>query len=235
MNYYEKWIKETSTNNIQEKIVAFLHSYPETIEAFLSTNKSEMEFAYLALNETSLTVFLDTLRRIDKYPVLTTKDVLCFSKLENGVSRLNELLEFSPEGLTFAELGAQLVGSAKLPAQIKYGENHSKLAAALNLVEISNTRPAIVKSTPWGSYLTNFSLSEKESVIKKLLLRNACVQSVIGKALNGEVAFNDLALFLASSTRIRRMSNVRTLVTYILSGSDYETALKNINWDIRSE
>lgn len=233
MGFYREWLEADSTDLIEKYVRSFLLSDTESCEPFFVKDTIELQAAYTVLSDTNLAVFIESIRQMQTYPELTIHDVLCFSKLENGVSRLNELLEFSPDGLTFAELGEQLAGSANQMGRIKYGENQSKLASSIQLVEISNTRPALVTPTAWGSFLTRFSFHEKETVIKKMLLRNRCVQSLIGHALAGKTSLNELTLFLAPSTRIRRMSNVRTLVSFVLIQSEYEDVLSNIDWTIK--
>ena len=118
-------------------------------------------------------------------------------------------------------------------AQKKYGENQSKLAALMSLVELSNTRPIVVKETAWGSFLTRYDYSEKKDVLKKLLLRDPCVQNIICRAFSGSVQYDDVVSFLKKSTKIRRRTNVRYLVSFILQDTDREIALSNIDWDVQ--
>lgn len=232
MGFYKEWFTSTAPEDIEKYIISFLIASQESCDSLLEYDPEELSTAFQILSNSELSLFLETIDKISSSSDLTVTDVLCFSKLENGVSRLNELLEFAPNGLSFAEIGEQLAGSTNITGRIKYGENQSKLAAALLLVDISNSRPAVVKPTAWGSYLTRYRFEEKSNVIKKLILRNHCVRMIIGQALLGSTSFNDLTLFLAPSTRKRRMSNIRTLVTFVLSDSKYEKCLSNINWKI---
>ena len=112
MGFYIDWQDADSSDSIEKYARSFLLSDQESCDPFYEDDNKELEAAYNVLSKTDLSVFIEIIRGMKAFPELTIQDVLCFSKLENGVSRLNELLEFSPEGLTFAELGEQLIGSA---------------------------------------------------------------------------------------------------------------------------
>jgi hypothetical protein len=124
------------------------------------------------------------------------------------------------------------MNSVKLGAKVKYGENHSKLAAMMSLVNILNTRPVVVKPTRWGSFLTRYAFTEKSDVLKKLLLRDVCVKSILSKAFAGPVNYRDIVSFLSPSTMIRRRSNVKKLLEFIINDSEREIYLSNINWEV---
>jgi hypothetical protein len=212
MGFYIAWKNKLECDDDDQDFVCnFLLPSTDAVNALLQSSEEELN----AANES-----------------LTTADIPCFSSFENGASRLNELLEFSPEGATFEEIGYQLMNSVKSGARVKYGENHSKLAAMMSLVIISNTRPIVVKPTPWGSFLTRYSFAEKADILKKLLLRDVCVKSILSKAFIGPVNYRDVVSFLSPSTMIRRCTNVKKLIEFILIDSEREIYLSNINWEV---
>lgn len=233
MGFFSDWkTKNQEGLSTTDYIVNFIISDDYSLSSFENANDIELESAYEILSNVRLCVFLEELSKLQNVPKLTAADVPCFSTMENGASRLNELLVFSPDGLTFSEIGYQLMNSVTEAAQKKYGENQSKLAAMMGLVTLSNTRPIVVKPTSWGNYLTHYSFSEKKDVLKKLLLRDPCIQNMLFGVLRGFVKYKEVVSFLKPSTQIRRRTNVRCLVNFILEGSEYEILLSNIDWEV---
>lgn len=233
MGFYTAWKNTTVYGEDEYDFVCdFLRPSTDAVSALLEGSEEELITAFEVIKATPLMRVLDCFIDIAGNEPLTPADIPCFSKLENGTSRLNELLEFYPAGVTFAEIGYQLMNSVKPGAKVKYGENHSKLAAMMSLVDISNTRPIVVKPTLWGSFLTRYSFAEKSDVLKKLLLRDKCVKSMLSKALVGPVNYRDVVLFLSPSTMTRRGTNVKKLLEFIIKDSEREIYLSNINWEV---
>lgn len=233
MGFYIAWKNKLECDDDDQDFVCdFLLPSTDAVNALLQSSEEELNAAFEIIKSTPLPRFFDCFIDITGNESLTTADIPCFSSFENGASRLNELLEFSPEGATFEEIGYQLMNSVKSGARVKYGENHSKLAAMMSLVIISNTRPIVVKPTPWGSFLTRYSFAEKADILKKLLLRDVCVKSILSKAFIGPVNYRDVVSFLSPSTMIRRRTNVKKLIEFILIDSERKIYLSNINWEV---
>ena len=165
MDFYSLW---TETRNMGfddvAMINAFLHSDERAVATFIGGSESELIAAYTVLGVVSIEEFFDVIKDGDYNAEISPSMVPCFSNFENGAHRLIELLEFEPNGLSFADAGFQLIDAVKAGALVKYGENHSKLARMMSLVSISNKKPAIVKATPWGSYLVRFNMEQKHDV-----------------------------------------------------------------------
>ena len=233
MGFFTDWkVKSKSGLSTGEYVADFIKSEDHSVKSLKNADETELKSAYEMLSNTELGIFLNELSKLEKIPELNSTNVPCFSTMENGASRLNELLSFSPDGLTFSEIGYQLMNSVTEAAQKKYGENQAKLAAMMELVELSHTRPIIVKPTPWGNYLIQYTFSEKKDVLKKLLLRSACVQNILYGTFHGFVKYGDLVSFLSHSTQLRRRTNVRYLIDFILKDSEYEILLSNIGWEV---
>lgn len=233
MGFYMEWKNKIEFGEDGYNFACnFLRPSTDSVESLLHGSEEELKIAFDIIKSTQLTYLLDCIVDITENEILNTADIPCFSNLENGASRLNELLEFSPKGVSYEEIGYQLANSVTYGAKVKYGENHSKLATMMSLVDISNTRPALVKATTWGSFLTRYSFTEKTDVLKKLLLRDICVKKILSKAFLGPVYYRDIVSFLSPSTMIRRRTNVKKLLEYIMNGSEKEIYLSNINWEV---
>lgn len=231
--FYEKWCeKRESGVDDSDCLISFIRAATESVQPLLEGSNAELATAFSILKQIPIEEFLAVVQNEEITRELTPADVPCFSTLENGASRLNELLEFEPDGLTFADAGYQLMNSVKPGAQVKYGENHSKLAAMMTLVTISSNRPAIVRATRWGTYLTRYDWRSKEGILRKLLLRDLCVKTIVKSALIGPTTYRDVVKALSPSTAIRRRTNVKCLIEFVLSGTDHEEVLSRIDWEV---
>lgn len=216
MSFYSTWY-DVRALGIDDS--AFIKSFLERSNVSLSvlSDGSDQEIAtamqvLVALPEKEIIRVISGGDEIHLLPA----DVPCFSTFLNGAVRLNELLEFAPEGLTYAEIGYQLVGAANQLAQIKYGENHAKLAAMMSLVTISDHRPANIRATALGHYLVAMPYEEKSVVLKKLTLRDPCIQAIVRAATTGEANYRKVVENLSDSTAYRRRTSVRCAVEFAL-------------------
>ena len=233
MDFYSVWA-EMRKNGIDDRaaLTAFLSRSEQSVHPLLLGGESECSNAFSNLDSIPIEQFFEVAEFMPIERALIPADVPCFSNFENGASRLNELLEFEPEGLTFSDAGYQLMNSVKPGARVKYGENHSKLAAMMSLVTISSSRPAVVKATPWGTYLTRFDMKRKDSVLKKMLIRDICVRTIVKAALNGPATYREAVKALSPSTALRRRTNVKCLVDFVLAGTEREDVLSRIDWEL---
>lgn len=231
--FYEEWY-EKRNNGMDDSdcLISFIRGASESMQPLFEGTDAELATSFSVLKQVPIEEFLSVVQREEIERELTPADVPCFSTLENGASRLNELLEFEPDGLTFADAGYQLMNSVKPGARVKYGENHSKLAAMMTLVTISSNRPAIVRATRWGAYLTRYDWRSKEEVLRKLLLRDLCVKTIIKDALIGSTTYRNAVRVLSTSTAVRRRTNVRCLIEFVLSGTAREEVLSRIDWEV---
>ena len=232
-NFYSEWYDKRKNKQCDhDYIVSFIRSTYESVHPLLSGNSTDLATAFAAISQVPIEEMLDVVKTEENSKELTPADVPCFSNIDMGAHRLNELLEFEPNGLSFSDAGYQLMNSIQDGARKKYGENHSKLAAIMSLVEISYAhRTALITPTVWGKFLSNYELAQKKNVLQKLLLRDSCIKTIVKQALNGPTDYREVVFFLAKSTAIRRRSNVKYLVEYVLNGTDYEYVLPRINWE----
>lgn len=232
MAFYSDWSKCENPTEKNSYIKNFLEVAPESSAPLLNGSEKELNAAYDVISETPLVDFFEIVERNISLPQLTAASIPCFSSLERGASRVNEMLEFAPDGLTFDRLGLHLMNSKKEGAQKKYGENQAKLALSMDLVYFVKGTSTLVFPTAWGSYLTQYTFDQKKNIIKKMLLRDPCVKTLLHFAFLGPVRYYDIVSFLKPSTMIRRRTNVKCLVSFVLSETEREVALSNIDWDV---
>lgn len=159
---------------------------------------------------------------------ITTANIPQFSNI-NSINDVLDVVESSDE-ITFELIGYYINKNASKSAQIKYGENHYKTAAAIGLTTLN--KPFHV--TALGKRYMSLSREDKTSIRNKLFLLVPIVQKIIIDAKYTTVHPLDvLRLYLSESTSIRRRSNVRTMVEYVYKDADMELLLeikKNLDW-----
>lgn len=229
MSFYNEWKK---TNDLEEntRICNFLMKEYDSDTILRCGTEIEINEAVDALFNIPIEKFLIALSNLDCMKKLTPNDVPQFSNFDHSINRVPELLQFTNVGLSFYEVGYQITKAKNINACIKYGENHTKLANMVSLVNISKTRPAIVTSSSLGKYLIAYSLNEKKDLLRKLMLRNCFIQKIINMAMDDKINYFEVTNFLSETTRIRRRSNVKYLVKFILEGTMEEHYFYNINW-----
>jgi len=234
MNFYSTW-GDTLDLGIDDTafITAYIDELPITQVVWDHGNSDEVEQAVQTLCRIPAIRFVEAISACDSVDEIIAAEVPCFSTFTNGIIRVNELLEFAEAGLTYAEIGYQLVNTPNLMAQIKYGENHSKLAAKMSLVSIANPhRHALVTSTALGHYLVAVPIEEKEDILRKLLLRDHCIKVIVKQAMMGQANYRSIVKKLSDSTAYRRRTSVKCAVEFALGSPDTKHLLSNIVWDI---
>lgn len=229
MDFFEEWKRHRE--NVAY-IRAFLAEKDFVNDILIHGSQLEEEKAYSVLQSIPLERFIDCIFRVRPKKNFDKSDVPIFSNFERSVIRVPELLAFAPEGLTFSELGYQLMKCTNDVAQKKYGENQSKLAAICSVTEIGMARPRMVKLTSFGKYLVTQPTDEKFQIFKRMLLRNAYLQDLVWKAKQGPISYKETVTCLAPSNQKRRGSNVHYLMDFIFKGSQRENILQNIDWKV---
>lgn len=231
MPFYSDWETKKNTEEERTYMHDFLMRVPESIDVFHNGTNSEIATAVKIINSVKIEEYVSIIDELTLDEDVVSDQVPQFSDFNDGAYRIPELLEFEPLGLTFEKLGYQLVKSPTEGAGIKYGENHSKLATMMELVEITK-RPSNVVSTALGRYLVPFLPEEKKEVLKRLLLRQYLVQMMISGASTGVFSYREAISKLSKATAIRRRSNVRIVLEYILCGTAEEIRLDRIDWRV---
>ena len=233
MGFYKSWLNKISKkDNDDNEILIFLEHGDDVISPFIDGEEEELEAFWLSVNSHSVSDFVSQLEHMTVSNSFSSNDVPCFSTFEIGATRVPELLEFSPSGLSFKELGYKLKKPLQKTASQKYGENQARLAEMLHLVTINDSAPKRVFVTRLGKYLNRYSFLEKENVIRSLLLQDPYIQHVVTATLHYSYNYSEVLTVLSRSTAMRRRQNVRKIVTFILSDEEFSDCLNHIDWEV---
>ena len=231
MNFYEIW-NEVKINNISEQ--SFLSDFLSFTEpsTFILKNgtKSELVTFCNVILDTSIEKLVDSIKFVDANSI-NPDIILQFSNFEDGVFEVPRNIKMKGKSLTFNELGKLIMNSKEEGACKKYGENHSKLAYQLSLVNLNREGCFYVSNTSFGDFSVGMSKEDLLNVVRRLLLRNNFIKLIVKMAKEGNCDYSLLAKnYLSDSTAGRRKSNVKYAVNLILKGTKYESLLKNIVW-----
>jgi len=231
MNWFSLWKKDIKNGIDSDYYNSFLDFLDTNVNSILE--KGSITDVAEAISLLSL---IDAGHLIQHMPnnrylhLFKPADVPVFSTFEIGVKRINELLFFESSGMTFEELGYQVVKAPQKGANIKYGENHAKLAKYFSLVLFSRTRPTRVTNSSIGNYLVRCEDELREDMLRKLVLRVPFIQHLIVKAMNGRVSYKEEVSFLSEKTALRRKGNVKQLMEFGLNQTSYKYLLKRVEW-----
>lgn len=230
MNFYELWdFARCKEMNESSFLIDFMRKTDFSDEIFLNGTHDELLLAISILLSTSIDSFIELVD--GEYTDLTPDSIVQFSTFEHALFSINKLIHFHDGGMSFSELGKEIMNSKQEGACKKYGENHSKLAAVMSLVKLERDGSFIVNNTSLGDFSISMEKEDKIALAKRLLLRNSFILRIISDAKNGNCDYMELAShYLSESTALRRKGNVRFLVNLILEGTDYQYLLKNIVW-----
>lgn len=73
---------------------------------------------------------------------------------------------------------------------------------------------------------------KEKGALHKMLLRDICVKTMVKAAPAGPVRYRTIVSCLSDSTAGRRKSNVKFLINFVLSGTEYEDILIKIDWTV---
>ena len=229
MNYIDKLLEEKIYPN---EIVRLFYLFPMTKQELLSYGE-QLRTAYSKLIDVLEAVSIETIVDIieanrDLIGEITPANIPQFSNLMS----INDVLDFvdSTDDITFELIGYYINKDAKKGAQVKYGENHYKTAAAMGLVY--SEKPFGI--TELGKQYMRLPKEKQLSLRNKLFLQIPIVQTIIVEAKNHKVAPTDiLREYLSESTSIRRRSNVRALVEHACKEANAEFMVEiqnNLEW-----
>ena len=230
MIFYELW-DSAKTNKIDESsfLYDFLRETDLSTEVIYNGTSDDILMFVSILLSTPSDLFIEKIE--ENFHEISPETIMQFSTFEHAVFSINKLIHFSNGKMTFSQLGREIMHSREEGACKKYGENHSKLAAMLGSVVLEREGSFVVKNSNFGEFSVSMSKEDKIEIIKRLALRNPFIQKIISDAKNGNCDYMVLAQqYLSESTALRRRSNVRYIVSLVLSGTKYEYLNKNIVW-----
>ena len=228
MNVFKTW--QGTLYKYNNHIAQFLVGDEEYRTVLCEGTKEEIKQVLDILLDIPFKSFIEELKKIDIDPNFTPAEIMQFSNYEHGVIRLPEILDFPPYELGFDDIGKQLYKSRSVAACKKYGENHAKLAACLDLVTVERHGASVVRNTALGRYLTGVPIEDKKAIFRRLFLRDRLIQFIIQKALLDKVRYSEVVKCLSLTTANRRKTNVKRVVEEVLKNTDYEYVLDNIIW-----
>lgn len=161
---------------------------------------------------------------------LTPDMIVQFSNFKCGIEDVPRIIFEQNRELKFDEIGELLLGKRDPGAMKKYGENHSKLAELFSLVELSDTKPTLVKNTNFGNFCVMIDERLKMKMFRILAMRDPLIKNLIFRAKNGHCSYKAEASCLSESTMIRRRSNVKTIFEFILKNTDFEYLIDVVEW-----
>ncbi len=172
----------------------------------------------------SIEEIVDIIISSESLEPVTMGNIPQLSQLDKGMFHVIEILMESGQAMLFEELGyylEQKYGSdePKVGAQKKYGENHGKMAALMDLAVVGKQgQRAIVYPSVLGEGFYKMGQEMQEGLGKRLLLRIPMVQNVFVNQSVGQID-KDMEI-LSLSTRKRRRSNVINVVKSIIEGNE---------------
>ena len=167
------------------------------------------------LLETPLIAFKNALASAQERENVTAENIPQYSDLAAAMYYVPLVLNNAPSPMTYEELGKKLLqGEKNSVANKKYGENHSKMAALLDLAVISkDSSSATVSISVLGKVFCSLAEPEKDDLLTKLCYRIPIIQNAI-LSKDSQASLQQDMLCLANSTRSRRLSNVKDLLSF---------------------
>ena len=168
--------------------------------------------------QTPIEDFAEIVKRISNREKVAPDNIPQFSDLAIAMYYVPEVLKNATSSLEYAEIGAKLLSNEKNDvANKKYGENHSKLAALLDLAVVSKeSSSAIVSLSILGKTFCELTNEEKDDLLSKLCYRIPIIQNAICADDVENSLIEDMKC-LAPATKTRRLSNVRALLEFAMS------------------
>ena len=147
-----------------------------------------------------------------------------FSDFDDCTVKMCKILkDAGDKGFGHLEIGKLLENDGierKDGAYIKYGENHSKTATQLGLLNQMSNRYFL---SCLGYIFNDLSDENKEKLICRLILRNKHVRRLVYKCyFNEKVSYCDETGFLSQKTMLRRKSNVKKVINILKENKEYD-------------
>ena len=154
---------------------------------------------------------------------IETGDVIQFSNIKDATINFCEKVnEVNNPGLNFQEVGRLLQDDGierKVGAYVKYGENHTKTAQILGLAfELCNT----YYLSGVGYIFLELNEEDREKLLTRMILRSKLFTRMMQASSNGKVNMREFLYMLSDSTYVRRRSNVKKMMGYLMSSTEYD-------------
>lgn len=154
---------------------------------------------------------------------IKVEDIFQFSSFEDATDNFcAKVREIDNPGLTHLQIGKLLQDDGidrKTGAYVKYGENHAKFAKQIGLAF------ELCKSyylSGIGYIYCDLPVNQKKELLYRLILRSNLVLNIYRTSLIGPVDLRQLLYMLADSTYLRRKSNIKKVINFLLSSNEIE-------------
>ena len=138
-----------------------------------------------------------------------------FSNLKDGTINLIKILQNEESGIDSKKIGENLSLTPKNDvANRKYGENHVKLAVALDVAYLENRKYYL---TALGKQMLCLPNDLQEELFDKVIFNIPIIKKYVVEEISYKNIDFLLANYLSESTAKRRSSNIRTLLTKALN------------------
>lgn len=209
------------------------NAYKEILENFFgmilenSINDNMMEFSYkypydgmkeyaLEICDIPFSVFLEYINKYQNNDNISADCVSQFSKLDDCLLGFCEATDNMRRPLTFEEIGERLQDDGverNSVANIKYGENHSKMALQFGLAQCRYNYWYI---SALGKVFSQLPKEKQDALMIRTLLRNKLYALIFTKLQTHDVSIEQIlkTVNLSDSTRTRRLSSVKRILTW---------------------
>lgn len=183
----------------------------------------------LKLSTDELLSIVDTNRHGIKADV---KYIPQFGKIETILCIPRMMYEKGKNNLDYAQLGLLLKNDpyATLDANMKFGENHGKIAAMTGIV--TNIEHHIVPSSLTKPLVELYSEDEQYEILRRLFLRVPIIQILLRAAKTGPVNGYSPMEELKESTQKRRSTSIKAILAELRELDDVllNERIDNVVW-----
>ncbi len=167
------------------------------------------------LLDISVDALAQLIKSAENREMVTAENIPQFSDLATAMYLVPNVLNKISQPITYAEMGQRILrGEKNDVADKKYGENHGKVAALLDLAVVSkDSVSATIKTSVLGIIFDSLSKEQKDELLSRLCLRIPIVQNAICSDDMEETLKADMSI-LSHTTYIRRLSNVKDLIAF---------------------
>jgi len=173
------------------------------------------------IRKSSFDHILTILKQETDFEPVTQENIPQISEIEDAIINTSKVLCNTGEAMSFEEMGYYLY-SILYPnkridkvANRKYGENHSKMAALLDLANVNyNNHKSLVTESILGKLYNKLPDNEKRMVACKLCLRIPIIRNYYLEGKHDETIDRDLKV-LSATTQKRRRSTVISVIRSI--------------------
>lgn len=197
-------------------------SHPE-IACVRYTKETLADWFCNKLLETSLSDTFEAIINITSEEEVLPSNIPQFSEMSDAYLSAPNILGNSGINMTYDDLGTYLDNGKEKNevARRKYGENHAKLAALLDLVVITSLNNIFQTSiSVFGKAFNKRNEEEKKKLVARLFFRIPIIQKMLRGALTSAVYIDDELIGLSVQTRKRRKPNIVSILKFIYDETD---------------